>query len=93
MYSKTCLGRPPLGRTKCGLSRQVVSEARESRYKLEISLIFIVYVQRRGTDFIHIDLYIWNLSKLTSLKLIKSCLHLKEAIVDYCSPVAAIHSL
>ena len=30
-YSKTCLGRPPLGRTKCGLSRQVVSEARESR--------------------------------------------------------------
>ena len=40
-YSKTCLGRPPLGRTKCGLSRQVVSEARESR-KLEISLIFIV---------------------------------------------------
>ena len=30
-YSKTCLGRPLLGRTKCGLSRQVVSEARESR--------------------------------------------------------------
>ena len=31
VYSKTCLGRPLLGRTKCGLSRQVVSEARESR--------------------------------------------------------------
>ena len=28
-YSKTCLGRPPLGRTKCSLSRQVVSEAKE----------------------------------------------------------------
>ena len=43
---------------------------------------------------IHIDLYtsygIYQ-TKLTSLKSIKSCLHLEEAIVDYCSPVAVIH--
>ena len=36
VYSKTCLGRPPMGRIKSGLSRQVVSEARESRLLIYI---------------------------------------------------------
>ena len=46
-----------------------------------------MHVQRRGKNFICIDLYtsygIYQ-TKFKSLKSIKSCLHLREAIVDYC---------
>ena len=45
-------------------------------------------------SWVCIDLYtsyVIYQTELTSLKSIKSCLHLVEAIVDYCSPVAVIH--
>ena len=73
-YSKTCLGRPPMGRTKCGLSRQVVSEARESRL-LKLFLIFyslyslkqFIHAQRQSKNFI--QLKVKNMQEYHSLKI------------------------
>ena len=51
------------------------------------SLKLLMHVQRPGKNFICIDLYtsyeIYQ-TKLTSLKSIKSCLHLRETMVDHC---------
>ena len=59
-----------------------------------LTVLIHVHVQRWDKNSIHIDLYTGygiNQTKLTSIKSIKSCLHLVEAIVDYYSPVAVIH--
>ena len=77
IYNQTCLGRLPLGRTKNGLSRQVVSEARDSRL-LKIFFIFyslyslyslkqFIHAQRQSKNFIRVK--VKNMQKYHSLNL------------------------
>ena len=63
-----------MGRTKCGLSRQVVSEARESRF-LKLFLIFyslyslkqFIHAQRQSKNFIQVK--VKNMQEYHSLKI------------------------